>query len=90
MSRPQNSFEPNTDPKNSPLVPQKVKIDPKIKSNSKVRIERTTENKSCSPTRVDPKIVFLKMFLFSRVKKMPTWLQTTTWGYRRRRFLFQI
>ena len=34
--------------KNRPLGPQKVKNDPKIKSKSKVRIEGTIENKSCS------------------------------------------
>ena len=44
-------------PKNSPLEPQKVKNDPKIKSNSKVRIERNIENESCSTIWVYPKTV---------------------------------
>ena len=35
-----------------------MKNDPKIKSKSKVRVEGTIENKSCSTTWVDPKIVF--------------------------------
>ena len=34
------------DPKNSPLG-QKVKNEPKIKSNSKVRIEENIKNQSC-------------------------------------------
>ena len=54
-------FEPYPDPKNSPLGLQKVKIDPKIKSNSKVRIEWIIENKSCSATSVDPKTIFLTL-----------------------------
>ena len=40
--------KPTPTPKNGPLGPQKVKNDPKIKSNSKVRIERNIENESCS------------------------------------------
>ena len=43
--------------KNSQLRPRKVKNDPKIRS-SKVSIEVTKENKSCSTTWVDPKRVF--------------------------------
>ena len=39
-----------TQPKNGPFGPQKLKNDPKIKSKSKVRIEGTMENKSCSTT----------------------------------------
>ena len=50
MSRPKTVVEPYPNPKNSPLGPQKVKNDPKIKSNSKVRIERNIENESCSTT----------------------------------------
>ena len=46
-------FEPYPDPKNSPAGPQKADVDPKIKSKPKVRIERTIENKSCSPTPTD-------------------------------------
>ena len=45
MSKPQNSFEPYPNPKNSRFGPQKVKNDPKIKSKSKVRIEGTIEKK---------------------------------------------
>ena len=40
--------------KNSPLGPQKVKNDPKIKSKSNVRIEGNIENESCSSTWLDP------------------------------------
>ena len=58
MSRPQNSFKHYPDPKNSSLGPQKIKNDPKIESKSKVRIEGTIENKSCSSTWVDPKTFF--------------------------------
>ena len=58
MRKPQNSFEPNPDPKNSPLGPQKVKNDPKIKSKSKVRIQEDIENKSCSATWGDSQTVF--------------------------------
>ena len=47
---PQNIFEPYPNPKKSPLGPQKVKNDPKIKSKSKVRIERNIENENCSTT----------------------------------------
>ena len=55
-------MEPPPNPKNSPLGPQKVKNDPKIKLKSKVRIEETIENKSYSTTWVDPKTV-LKLYL---------------------------
>ena len=40
-------FNP-TSPKNSPLRPQKVKNDPKIKSKSNIKIERNKENESYS------------------------------------------
>ena len=46
------------DSKNSPLGLQKVKNCPKIKSNSKVRIEGIIENKSWSTTWVDPKTAY--------------------------------
>ena len=39
------------------LGPQKVKNDPKIKSESNVRIERNKENESCSTTLVNHKTV---------------------------------
>ena len=45
---PKAVFETYPNLKNSPLGPEKVKNDPKIKSNSKVRIERNIENESCS------------------------------------------
>ena len=48
LGDPKTVFEPYSNSKNSPLGPQKVKNDPKIKSNSKVRIERNKENESCS------------------------------------------
>ena len=38
--------------------PQKVKKEPKIRSNSKVRIERNIENESCSTTWVHPNTLF--------------------------------
>ena len=47
---PKSFFEPYPDPKNSPLGPQKVKNDPKIKSKSNVRMEGNIENESCSTT----------------------------------------
>ena len=50
MNRLQNSVEPYPDPKNSPLGPQKVKNDHKIKSKLNVRFDRYKENKSCSTT----------------------------------------
>ena len=58
ISKAQNSFRTLPNPKISPLGPQKVENDPKIKSKSKVRIERNTENESCSITWVDPKTFF--------------------------------
>ena len=58
MSRPKNSIWALTDPKISPLGPQKIENDPKIKSKSKVTIEVNIENKSCSTTWVDPKTFF--------------------------------
>ena len=50
MRGPQNSCRTLPQPKNSPLGPKKVKNDPKIKSKSKVRIERNIENESYSTT----------------------------------------
>ena len=50
MNRPQTVFKPYPNPKNNPLGPQKLKNDPKIKSKSKVRIERNIENESYSTT----------------------------------------
>ena len=47
---PKKGVEPYPNPKNSPLGPQKVKNDPKIKSKSNVRIEGNIENESCSTT----------------------------------------
>ena len=43
-------FEPFPDPKTAHQGPKKSKKYPKIKSKSKVRIEGTIENKSCSTT----------------------------------------
>ena len=48
MRGPQNSCRTLPQPENSPLGPKKVKNDLKIKSKSKVRIERNIENESCS------------------------------------------
>ena len=47
---PKTVFDPFPNPKYSPLGPQKVKNDPKIKSKSNVRIEGNIENESCSTT----------------------------------------
>ena len=58
MSRPQNSCEPYSDHKISPLGPQKDKNGPKIKSNSNITIQGIIRNESCSTTWVDPKIIF--------------------------------
>ena len=43
--------------KSSQLGPQNVKNDPKMKSKSKVTIEKNIQNESCSTTLVDPKKV---------------------------------
>ena len=58
MCKVQKSFEPYSNPKNTPLGPQKFKNDPKIKSNSKVRIEGIIENGSCLTRWVDLKMIF--------------------------------
>ena len=50
MRRPKPVFEADPNPQKNLLGRQKAKNDPKIKSKSKVRIEGTIENKSCSPT----------------------------------------
>ena len=58
MSTPKNSFQTLPWPQKMPIKAPQVKRDHKIKSNSKVTIEENIENKSCSTTWVDPKIVF--------------------------------
>ena len=58
MSRRQNSFQILPQTPKKPIRDQKSKNDPKIKSKSKVRIERNRENESCSTTWVDLKTVF--------------------------------
>ena len=55
---PKTLVEPYLNPKVSPLGPQKVKNDPKIKSKSKDRIEENMEDKSCSITWEGPKTVY--------------------------------
>ena len=55
---PKTVFEPYPKPKNSPLGPQKVKNNPKIKYKSNVRIEGYIENESCLTIWVYPKTVF--------------------------------
>ena len=55
---PVPDFEPYPNQKNSPLGPQKVKNDPKIRSKSKGRISWTIENKSCSAVWVGPETYF--------------------------------
>ena len=54
ISRRKTVFEPYPKPKNSQLGPQKLENDPKLKSNSNVRIEGIIENESCSFELVDP------------------------------------
>ena len=46
----ENSCRNLPQPKNSPLELQKVKNEPKIKSNSNARIKGIIENESCSFT----------------------------------------
>ena len=58
LSRPRNSCQTLLKPKKNPLGPKTVKNDPKIKSKSKVRIERTIDKKNCSTTWVEPETVF--------------------------------
>ena len=58
MSRPKNSFRTLPRPQKEPIRAQKVQNDPKIKSNSKLRIEEHLENNNCSATWVDQKTVF--------------------------------
>ena len=50
LGDPKTVFEPYPNPKNSPLGPQKVKNDPKIKPKLNIRIERNKEIESCSTT----------------------------------------
>ena len=50
-------IESFSNPKYSPLGPQKVKNDPKIKSKINVGFERNKEKEICSTTWVDPKTV---------------------------------
>ena len=50
MIRPQTRLEPYPENKNSPLGPQKVKNDPKVKSKSNVRIGKNKEDEICSTT----------------------------------------
>ena len=76
MSRPQHTFWTLSRPQKYPISALKSKNDPKVKSKSKVRIEGTIENKSCSTTWVDPKTVFepypdpKKTFGAQKCKKM--------------------
>ena len=58
MRIPKNSFWTLPNPKNSPLVPQKVKKDHKIKTKSKVGIEEIIENENCLTICVQPTTVF--------------------------------
>ena len=73
MSGPQNRFKPHIQPKNSPLEPQKVKKDPRIKTKYKVGIEEMIENENCLTTWVQPKTVFES---FPDIKNSPLGPQT--------------
>ena len=55
---PKTIFEPNPEPKKSPLGPKNIKYDPNIKSYSNIRIELNIENKSCCTKWVEPKTIF--------------------------------
>ena len=61
MSRPQNNCPTLLQPETSPLGPQKDKNNPKIKSNSNVRIQGIIENESCSNIWVDTQKQFLSI-----------------------------
>ena len=74
-----NVFEPKRNPKNNPLGPKNGKNDPKIRSNSNVRIEGIIENKSCSTTWLDPK-QFLN--LLSTVKIAKVKIKSQNWKLR--------
>ena len=68
---PKTVVEPYSNRKNSPLGPQKVKNNPKIKLKSNVRIEANIENESCSTIWVEPKTVFEAYQDPKKVKKQP-------------------
>jgi len=59
MSTTQQIFLPYPDPRKCPLVPKKVKNNPKIMLDSKVRIEWNRENKRSSTIWEEPKTFFL-------------------------------
>ena len=58
MSRPKNFYDSSPTPKTAQYGPKMSKNDPKIRSNSDVRIEGIIENESCLTTWVDSKTVF--------------------------------
>ena len=72
MSRLQNSCWTYSDHKTSPLGPQKDNDNPKIKSNSNVRIQGIIEYEICSTTRVEPKTI---VELYSDPQTSPLGLQ---------------
>ena len=72
LGDPKTVFEPYPNPKNSPLGPQNVKNDPKIKSKSNVRVKRNKENESCS------KIIFIYTFIYPSDKKQTLTLYSVT------------
>ena len=55
MSKPQNSFQTLLRPQKQPIRAQKIKNDPKIESNSNIRIEEIIKNENSSTTWVDLK-----------------------------------
>ena len=58
MSRSKRILQPDTNLKNITLVPPKAKTtEPQTRPKSKVKVEVSTENKSCSAIQVDPKNV---------------------------------
>ena len=78
MARPQNSFEPYPDPKNSPLGPWKVKNDPNFKQKSRVKINETLENNRCLTTGVQHEKVFES---YPDTKNSPLGPQTVKLGW---------
>ena len=50
---PEQVFEHNPDPQNSPVLPKKAPNNSKISSKFRLRIERNIENRNCHSSLVD-------------------------------------
>ena len=66
---PKIVFELYPNLKNSPLGPQKVKNNPKIKYKTNIRIDGNIQNENCSTTSVDHKTVF-ELFLNPKISPL--------------------